>query len=185
MVLEGILTTRNANGEMHASPIGPHVNRELTKWQLKPFQTSTTFANLRRESQAVFHVTDNALLLARSVLGQADMVSATETEFGFVLHECCHWFQLEITEWDISEPRANAACRLVSEASIRRFWGWNRAMHAVLEAAIIASRKSLLSPEDITADLQRLQTWVSKTGGKQEKQAFELLRSFLESDDEK
>ena len=69
MVIEGILTTENADGSMHVSPIGPHVNHELSSWNLKPFQSSTTFANLRATSRAVFHIIDDPLLMAAAVLG--------------------------------------------------------------------------------------------------------------------
>ena len=68
MVIEGVLTTENSDGSMHVSPIGPHVNTELSTWTLKPFQSSKTFVNLRASSRAVFHVVDDPLLMAAAVL---------------------------------------------------------------------------------------------------------------------
>lgn len=69
MIVEGIITTEDENGEMHAAPIGPHVDHEFRNWTLYPFQTSTTFANLHRTGRAVFHITDDAFLLTATVLG--------------------------------------------------------------------------------------------------------------------
>ena len=69
MIVEGIITTEDENGEMHAAPIGPHVDEAFRDWTLYPFQTSTTFANLHRTGRAVFHITDNAFLLTATVLG--------------------------------------------------------------------------------------------------------------------
>jgi uncharacterized protein len=69
MIVEGIITTEDENGEMHAAPIGPHVDQAFRDWTLYPFQTSTTFANLHRTGRAVFHITDDAFLLTATVLG--------------------------------------------------------------------------------------------------------------------
>lgn len=69
MIVEGIITTEDENGEMHAAPIGPHVDYAFRDWTLYPFQTSTTFANLHRTGRAVFHITDDAFLLTATVLG--------------------------------------------------------------------------------------------------------------------
>lgn len=116
---------------MHVAPIGPHVDRELQSWSVKPFQTSTTFQNLIRTNRAIFHVTDDALLMAASVLGigntpspevlpptrqqhwsdriQQRRASKWVHEKGWVLEQACRAFALRAERWDVSAPRP---CRL-------------------------------------------------------------------------
>ncbi len=117
MILEGILTTTNEDGTMHVAPMGPEVDRERLAWTLKPFKTSTTYANLRATQQAVFHVVDDSLLLAQAVLGQANHAPAHAIQpFGFALDQACEWFALEVTAWDESTQRsiATADCALIN-----------------------------------------------------------------------
>ena len=48
LILEGIVTTRNADGSINVSPMGPLVDRGLTSFRFRPFQTSHTYQNLKR-----------------------------------------------------------------------------------------------------------------------------------------
>ena len=59
MILEGLMTTVNADGTVNVSPMGPRVDAGLTTFTLRPFQTSTTYCNLKRTGMGVFHVTDD------------------------------------------------------------------------------------------------------------------------------
>ncbi|MFN9913766.1 MAG: DUF447 domain-containing protein, partial [Pirellulaceae bacterium] len=77
LVLESIVTTEAVDGGLHVAPMGPEVNLEEDRWWLKPFQTSTTFANVRRTQRCVVHVTDDSLLLVKAVLGRANQEPAT------------------------------------------------------------------------------------------------------------
>ncbi len=78
MILEGILTTLNADGSLNVSPMGPRVDEELSEILLRPFQTSTTYRNLKRTRQGVFHVTDDVELLAQAALGTPDPLPSSE-----------------------------------------------------------------------------------------------------------
>jgi len=62
----------------------------------------------------------------------------------------------------------------------RDFFGFNRAKHAVLEAAILATRTSFLSLDDVSREFARLEPLVTKTGGASEREAFALLQAHLE-----
>ena len=199
MVIEGILTTENADGSMHVSPIGPHVNLELTSWTLKPFQSSTTFSNLKKSSRAVFHVVDDPLLMAVAVLGlcnpgedstavqdvlNADQISELvvakfNLQIGWVLDLSCRYYALSIDQWDVSAPRAIAECSLSHHEENRPFWGWNRARHSVLELAILASRVHILDRCVIDAELNRHKIIIEKTAGTREMAAWELLKKRL------
>src|SRR2546430_9636269 len=61
----------------------------------------------------------------------------------------------------------------------REFLGFNRARHAVLEAAILATRTHLLPAEQIRDELARLQVIVDKTAGPREREAMALLSDYV------
>ncbi len=181
MIIEGIVTTEGEDGSMHVSPMGPWVDPELTSWLLKPFQTSTTFRNLHRTGRCIFHVTDDSLLMARAVLGQANQTpSAWKPAVGHVLIDSCRWFGLQIDAWDLALPRATAVARLIDSEELRPFFGWNRAKHAIVEAAILVSRLHMAEASWVRQEFDRLGTAVEKTAGPNERMAFELLKSHTE-----
>lgn len=181
LVIEGIFATEQADGSLHYAPMGPVVDRELKNWTLKPFQTSTTFANLQRTKRGVFHVTDNCLLLASAAIGAKLPVEARfEPALGWILEDACQWFALQFDNLDASQSRAVASGRVIDQNSQRPFWGWNRGKHAVLEAAILATRKNILPREEIVKEWDYLVIRVQKTGGTEEHQAMGLLAAFLE-----
>jgi hypothetical protein len=70
-------------------------------------------------------------------------------------------------------------CRTLVCNRIREFWGFNRAKHAVIEAAILATRLDFLPAAEIANQFARLQSVVEKTGGSQEHSAFDLLSQFV------
>ncbi len=71
------------------------------------------------------------------------------------------------------------AARVVHTGRLRDFFGFNRAKHAVLEAAILATRVHLLPPEELIRQVEALAIPVEKTAGPQEQEAFDLLRSYI------
>jgi uncharacterized protein len=181
LILEAIITTESLEGAMHVAPMGPHVSEDLSQWTLKPFQTSKTFQNLYRTNRCVVHVVDDALLLAKAVVGKAnDAQSRFIDDSGFVLLQACHWYALSIVSWDISQPRAVAICRVESSGNQQPFFGWNRAKHAVVELAILTSRVGMLESEFIQAEIERLRILIDKTAGESETEAFQLLVEYID-----
>jgi hypothetical protein len=179
IVIEGIITTENADGSLHMAPMGPVVNEELSCWELKPFQTSTTFKNLQRNHRCIFHVTDDAYLLAATVIGEkVDATVQWIDKCGWALTDACHWYALQLDAFDLSDQRAVAKAHVVKSQIQRPFFGWNRAKHAVLEAAILASRKQLFSTEQLRQEWEPLKIRVDKTGSSAEHEAFALLTKF-------
>jgi hypothetical protein len=59
--------------------------------------------------------------------------------------------------------------------------GFNRAKHAVLEAAILATRTHLLPADQIRDEYARLQIIVDKTAGPREREAMALLTAYVRS----
>ena len=135
----------------------------------------------------MFHVTDDVELLARSAVGLIEPLPALHPANcidGKVLQDTCRWYELEVESFDDSQQRANISCRVVHIGRKRDFCGFNRAKHAVIEAAILATRLHLLPIEDIHQQIQRLGTIVEKTAGGQERRAFEFLKDYLRSQTE-
>jgi hypothetical protein len=75
--------------------------------------------------------------------------------------------------------RPRFLCRVVSEATHAPFRGFNRAQAAVIEAAILFSRRHLLPPAAIAAQLAALRPLVEKTAGAAEREAWGWLAEAM------
>ena len=82
---------------------------------------------------------------------------------------------------DATPPRARVVTTVVHRGVRREFLGFNRARHAVLEAAILATRTHLLPAEQIREEFARLQVIVDKTAGPRERDAMALLTEYVRS----
>jgi uncharacterized protein len=100
---------------------------------------------------------------------------------GVVLEAACSWRELEVLTIDPTPPRSRIEARVVHRGLKREFVGFNRAKHAVLEAAILATRTHLLPADQIRDDYARLQVLVDKTAGPREREAMELLTQYVRS----
>jgi hypothetical protein len=184
MILEGLVTTTDPNGRPHLAPMGPRVEGpDFATFVLRPFPSSRTYQNLCLHPEGVLHVTDDALLLARAVIGRPDPfppVRLAARVAGFILEDCCRYREFRVAAIDTKEPRVVMAAEVVASGLGRRSWfGFNRARHAVVEAAILASRAHILPRERIDAEFNALTTIVAKTGGPDEQTAMELLRAHV------
>jgi uncharacterized protein len=182
LVLEGIVVSCDEHGAVNIAPMGPRVDRQLTRFVLRPFQTAQTYRNLKETGRCVFHVTDNVLLLARAAIGQLEPLPDLAKIDRFDcprLTETCRWFALQAESIDDGAERASIVSRVVAQGDVRPFFGFNRAKHAVLEAAILATRIGIMSGNEIRREMERLAAPFQKTAGIQEQQAFELLRSYI------
>jgi hypothetical protein len=183
MILEGIVTTRNSDRMVNISPMGPRVDAAMDRLILRPYQTSTTYHNLKRTGEGVLHVTDDVLLLAQAAVGQPEplpaMIEAQAID-GAILADACRWYAFRVESLDDRNDRTEIVARVVDRGAIREFFGFNRAKHAVVEAAILATRTAFLPPDEIRCEFERLAVLVQKTGGPQEHQAFEFLKRYVE-----
>jgi hypothetical protein len=183
LVLEGLVTTRDAAGAMRLAPMGPHVQPDLSRFVLRPFPTAQTYRNLLVHPEGVLHVTDDALLLAQAAIGQIRVTPShvpAERITGFVLTDACRAFEFRAIEIDESEQRVRIECEVVHTRTLRDFFGFNRGKHAVVEAAILATRVHLLPPAEILAEYAKLAALVEKTGGDREHEAFAMLKRYVE-----
>ncbi len=184
MILEGIVVTVSPGGEINVAPMGPRISLrpdgspDWTRFLLRPFQTAKTYQNLMAHGEGVLHVTDDVLLLARAALGAVEPLPPlrpAQAVRGWVLCDCCRYCEFRITRTDSSGERAEFHAEVVHGGEGRAWFGFNRAKHAVVEAAILATRLHLLPREEVAAEFRRLETIVAKTGGPQEQRAFALL----------
>ncbi len=185
-ILEGIVTTIDPNGDLNIAPMGPEFpeepRSEVTEFVLRPFRSSTTYHNLCSHPEGVFHVTDDAGLIARAVLGQIPsnliVVDASGVR-GRVIRDACHWYAFQAIEIRHDEPRSWVQCRVVASHIQRPFVGFNRAKHAIVELAIMVTRLHILDREIVLAELERTSRIVNKTGGLAERESLELLRQHI------
>ena len=98
-----------------------------------------------------------------------------------MLADCCSWREVEVQAIDSSPPRSRIETAVVHRGTRRDFIGFNRASHAVLEAAIYATRLHLLPRAFIDTEFQRLRVIVDKTAGPREAEAMALLTKYVES----
>ncbi|MCA9187758.1 MAG: DUF447 family protein [Planctomycetales bacterium] len=183
MILEGIVTTINCDGTLNVSPMGPIVENDFQRITLRPFKTSTTYRNLTRTREGVLHVTDDVLLMAQAAVGQPEPPPksfAARRVNGQVLADTCRWYEFRVTDVDDADERTRLTCDIVHAESLRAFWGFNRAKHAVLEAAILATRLHILPAGEVHEKMQELTVLVEKTGGRQEHLAFRFLLEYIE-----
>jgi hypothetical protein len=177
-ILEAIVTTFNADGTVNIAPMGPLVDESFDTLVLRPFRTSTTCENLRRDRQGVLHVADDVELFARAAIG-VETVAKFSQENPLVLADACHWYAFKVESVDESAERVTLVARTTDRGVLREFFGFNRAKHAVIEAAILATRVSLLPAAEILADFARLRVLVNKTGAAAEHRAFDLLEQYV------
>ncbi|MBY0229001.1 MAG: DUF447 family protein [Gemmataceae bacterium] len=187
MILEGIVTTLGEGEAPNIAPMGPRLFPPYgleagTRFELKPFATSRTAANLRLVPEGVLHVADDVLLLAQAAIGDVPIPEhfPAHRVRGVVLAGACRAHEFRIVAVDDSQPRWVLSAEVVATHRLRDFFGLNRAMHAVVEAAILATRTALLPRERILEEYGRLEVLVEKTGGEREREAFALLRRHVE-----
>jgi uncharacterized protein len=182
MILEGLVTTTGPDGAMHLAPMGPRVEPDWSRFLLRPFPTSQTYRNLKDRPQGVLHVTDDVLLLAKAAVGQAPPQEArpAETVSGFVITGACRYYEFVVRSMDESKDRIHIEAEVVHRETLREFFGLNRAKHAVVEAAILATRLHLIPIEEVRAEYRKLRVLVEKTGGPAERAALDFLTDHVE-----
>ena len=180
MILETIVTSLDPAGAVNCAPMGVEWGEEIIV--LKPFLQTSTFRNVSASRAAVVNLTDDAMLFAEGAISspQFSWVPAQMVQ-GAVLEAACSWRELEVLTIDATPPRSRIEARVVHRGVNREFLGFNRARHAVLEAAILATRTHLLPAEQIRDEYARLQIIVDKTAGPREREAMALLTQYVQS----
>ena len=180
MIVETIVTSLDASGAVNCAPMGVEWGDDIII--LKPFLDTATYRNLIETRAAVVNLTDDVMLFARAAIANPVFPNVpAQVVRGVVLADCCSWREVEVRSIDSSPPRSRIDTAVVHRGVRREFIGFNRACHAVLEAAIYATRVHLLPRTFIDSELARLQVIVDKTAGPREAEAMALLTGFVAS----
>ena len=181
-LLEGIVTTLNPGDSPNIAPMGPIVDANFERLLLRPFRTSVTYQNLKRAGEGVLHVTDDVELFARAAVGRLESLPALQPATavrGVILSDACRWYAFRVESLDDRQDRTTIIANVVDRGRLRDFFGFNRAKHAVIEAAILATRIGIVDSDTIATELTRLESPIEKTGGEQERGAFHFLRQYI------
>lgn len=183
LILEGLLTTTHSDGSLHLAPLGPLVVEGGRQYVLRPYPPSRTLDNLLRTRKAIFHVTDDACMIALAAIGRVSQPPAADFDpalQGWILRDACRWTALEVVHVADDGPRQRLTANVVAEGRLREFLGFNRARHALLEAAILATRTRFLPEDEIRRQLAWLAPWVEKTGEAHESETFQVLCEWID-----
>lgn len=192
MILEGIITTAgNSPEKPNIAAMGVTLdpasdfnsNGHLRRFQLKPFEGSRTFANLKERSEGVFHLVDHAELLARAALSKvndAPTIKALHASAP-VLAQAISAYEFQVIRADWSQPRALLDCEVIAVHSLKSWRGWNRAQNAVLELTILATRAHMISENEIRSQMESLRPLVEKTAGPEEWSGWNFVVDYLEN----
>ena len=182
MIIETILTTMDSTGAVNIAPMGVEWDGGDDPPVLKPFLETTTFRNVTATGVAVVNLVDDVRIFARAAISNPDypVVPAVAVR-GVCLEAACSWRELTVRSMDSTPPRSRIETTIVHRGFRREFIGFNRARHAVVEAAIYATRVQMLDRSFIEAELARLQVIVDKTAGTAEHEAMALLTEYVRS----
>ena len=183
-LLEGVVTTINDADQTNIAAMGPRVAEDFSAILLRPFEGTATLANLVARGCGVLHVTDDVMLIASAALdhwpaGPPALVDVPNSACRR-LADCCRWYAFDVIDMHQRSPRSEVICRVRSNATLREFFGFNRAKHAVIEAAILATRLHLIDAQAVTSEFERLATIVDKTAGPREFAAMELVHTIVQ-----
>jgi uncharacterized protein len=180
VIVETIVTTVDPNGSINFAPMGVEWGDESIV--LKPFLETTTFRNLSATRVAVVNLTDDVMLFVQGAISSPQFPSTPAAVVkGVVLDAACSWRELQVNTIDATPPRSRIEARVAHRGFKREFIGFNRARHAVLEAAILATRTHLIPGQEIREEFARLQVIVDKTAGPREREAMALLTEYVQS----
>jgi uncharacterized protein len=180
VIIESIVTSMDPSGTVNFAPMGVEWGEDHLV--LKPFLETTTFRNLSATRTAVVNLTDDVMLFAQAAISSASYPAfPAEVVRGVVLEAACSWREVEAVSVDATPPRSRIEARVVHHGFRREFLGFNRARHAVLETAILATRTHLIPAEQIQAEMEKLQVIVDKTAGPREQEAMALLTAYVRS----
>lgn len=180
MIIETIVTTTDAKGVVNIAPMGVDWTGGDEPPVLKPFLETTTYRNVSATGVAVVNLIDDVRVFARAAISNPDYpVVPAIVVHGVALAAACSWRELRVESIDSTPPRSRIETNIVHREFRREFVGFNRARHAVLEAAIYATRVHMLARDFLETELVRLQVIVDKTAGPHEHDAMALLADYI------
>ena len=180
MILETIVTTVAEHGPVNVAPMGVEWGEDAIV--LKPFIETVTYRNVAATGAAVVNLIDDVRVFAHTAIASPSYPTVPAAVVrGVVLADCCSWRELEVCSIDDTPPRSRIDMTVRHRGTRREFIGFNRARHAVIEAAIYATRLHILQREFVEGELARLQVIVDKTAGPPELEAMAAIADHVRS----
>lgn len=176
---EVIVTTMSENGQPHSAPMGiSEVNSHIL---IQPFKPSATYNNLKSHRQCSINYVDDVRVFAGSLTGRRDWPTerCQQIECEYLSQALTH-SELEVVGFEDNNPRACFTAAIINEVTHSPFRGFNRAQNAVIEAAVLTSRLSMLPVEKIRQEIAYLTIAMEKTAGDREWEAWGWLMAKIE-----
>jgi hypothetical protein len=177
-IFETIVTVRGQDGRTQVTPLG--VRQQADLLLLAPFRPSLTLDLLLQSRVAVINYTDDVRVFAGCIVGRRDWPLAPATRIDGVRLACSLAHEeIELAEFVDDAQRPQLRCRSVHRETHAPFRGFNRAQAAVIEAAVLVSRLSILPAGKLEAELEYLKIAIDKTAGEAELQAWSWLMEAI------
>lgn len=170
-ILETIVATRNEDGSFHVRPYGLH--RDGADWIFLPFRPSPAIANVQRHPFLTVSAPSDVRVIAGFLTGRDHwpMVAADKID-GERLEDTTGHMELEAVDFQDDPVRPRFRCKVVHEVAHKAVTGFNRAQHAVLEAAILSTRLERLPRDKVESEMAYLQIAIDKCAGPDEYEAW-------------
>lgn len=174
MINEVIITTLNQDGTVHIAPMGISYAEDLLC--VKPFQPSTTLGNLQCNKYAVINFVDDVRVFAGCLTDRYDWdtVAASRVKGQRLAFALSH-VEVKVMREEVDPVRPVFYCQVMYQENHAPFMGLNRAKAAVIEAAVLVSRLSMLSSQKVDREIAYLQIAIDKTAGANELEAWGWL----------
>lgn len=184
-IIETIVTTRDEEGRVHIAPLGLIQDGEGPPgehWIIAPFRPSRTLDNLMANPFAVASHVDDVRVFASCVVGRRNwpVRRALKGDGAILNNAAVHW-ELQVVRVAEDAERPRLHCRIVHQETHRPWMGYNRAQAAVIEAAVLVTRLSMLPREKIESELAYLKIAIDKTAGPHEREAWALLMERVDA----
>lgn len=178
VIYETVVTTRCTDGRVHAAPMG--VRYRGAQVVLMPFRPSTTLDNLLRERMAVLNIVTDTRVFAGCVTGrQAWPTCPVADGLGERLAVAMRHLTLRMVAVREDPQRPVLMLDIAEDVTHAPFPGLNRAQAAVIEGAVLVSRRHLLPRERIAREMAQLQTAIDKTASAVEHEAWGWLQQAV------
>ncbi len=182
MILEAIVSSVNAAGQVNFAPVGVHVLSvaPAERASLRLYSGSQTYANLLATGQGVICFCNDVALFVETALYSATPPSVpSQAVIVPRLAAADTVWEFTVDNFNTAAEPAIVAVRVVHRRQgAAGFDGFCRARAAVLEATIAATRWRL-APDKLTERWNDWREIVVKTGGASEWKAFNRVCAFL------
>lgn len=178
MIVETIFSTLDPIGQPNFAPMGVILMDDAMT--IRPYRDTQTCRNILSTRYGVVNISDDVLAYVQSGLYHTVLPHVKAQMIpGVVFLGACSWREVEVIEDDGSPERAEFHCRELYRGWNRDFLGFCRARNAVIEAAILATRIHLHDKDILMSELEKFRLIVEKTGDDKEKEAFSLVRDYV------